>query len=167
VQLGTNLLTAGSLGDYSPALATIGASLTTSGDLLLYGCEVGTGTGQAFVNDLATLTGADVAASDDLTGAAAMGGDWDLEVVAGTIEADAPFSALALADFSDVLALPNGLQNLTTGGSFTDNGATLSDASNYFTVSGKDGVGGITTLDQDATGTFLTIGGGVKNSTGN
>ena len=33
------------------------------------------------------LTGADVAASDDLTGSAWLGGDWDLEYVSGEIEA--------------------------------------------------------------------------------
>ena len=35
---------------------------------------------------MAALTGADVAASDDLTGAAELGGDWELEVSVGTIE---------------------------------------------------------------------------------
>ena len=37
------------------------------------------------VNSLATLTGADVAASEDLTGNAALGGDWDLEYETGQI----------------------------------------------------------------------------------
>ena len=40
--------------------------------------------GQAFVADLAALTGADVAASSDATGDAALGGDWELEIGTGT-----------------------------------------------------------------------------------
>lgn len=39
-----------------------------------------------FIDHLALFTGADVAASDDLTGNAALGGDWELEAAAGTIE---------------------------------------------------------------------------------
>jgi len=62
--------------------------LTDSGDILLYGCDVAQGEiGQAFIEQLAQLTGADVAASTDLTGAAALGGDWVLEAQAGVVEA--------------------------------------------------------------------------------
>jgi hypothetical protein len=39
------------------------------------------------VNLFTTLTGADVTASDDLTGAARQGGDWNLEYSTGSIEA--------------------------------------------------------------------------------
>src|SRR5262249_926383 len=57
------------------ALARIRASLAPGGDLLLYGCDVAAGpAGQAFVGALAAATGADVAASSDRTGAAALGG---------------------------------------------------------------------------------------------
>ena len=44
------------------------------------------------------LTGADVAASDDVTGHADLGGDWDLEVYSGTVEVRSvvtPFGASA------------------------------------------------------------------------
>ncbi|MBQ4783340.1 DUF4347 domain-containing protein, partial [Pectobacterium versatile] len=58
-------------------LATLGAALTESGDLLLYGCEVAQSSGQSFVSLLAQITGADIAASNDTTG---LGGDWDLEI---------------------------------------------------------------------------------------
>ena len=61
-------------------LATLGGALSASGDILLYGCDVAAGAdGLAFVNALANATGADVAASTDLTGAAVKGGDWVLE----------------------------------------------------------------------------------------
>ena len=57
--------------------------LTPDADILLYGCSVAsTGGGRAFVNTLATLTGADVAASTDPTGA---GGNLTLEYTAGVV----------------------------------------------------------------------------------
>ncbi len=68
-------------------LAGLGAALAEDGDLLLYGCNVGSGEGMAFVSQLADATGADVAASDDQTGAWAAGADWDLEVTAGEVTA--------------------------------------------------------------------------------
>jgi hypothetical protein len=41
------------------------------------------------VDSLADLTGADVAASDDLTGSAELGGDWELEYQTGEVEVNA------------------------------------------------------------------------------
>ena len=38
---------------------------------------------------MSRLTGADIAASSDLTGSAGLGGDWELEYATGSIEADA------------------------------------------------------------------------------
>ncbi|MEM9827150.1 MAG: DUF4347 domain-containing protein [Planctomycetota bacterium] len=63
------------------------ASLTPEADILLYGCDVAAGlTGTRFVETLATLTGADVAASIDRTGAESGGFNWDLEHQTGNIE---------------------------------------------------------------------------------
>jgi Domain of unknown function (DUF4347)/FG-GAP-like repeat len=77
------------------------AALAAGADILLYGCNVAAdGVGQSFVNRMAELTGADVAASSDLTGSAALGGDWTLEYQTGTIQA----AALAVADYGSVLA---------------------------------------------------------------
>jgi formylglycine-generating enzyme required for sulfatase activity len=68
-------------------LSTIGKSLTADGDLLLYGCYVADGfVGQDFVNRLAEVTGADVAASDDATGDVVTGGNWNLEQTTGPVE---------------------------------------------------------------------------------
>lgn len=64
--------------------------LTADGDFLLYGCHIAeTSVGRDLVAELADLTGADVAASDDLTGHEALGGDWDLELEVGAIETTA------------------------------------------------------------------------------
>ena len=78
--------------------------MTDSGDLLLYGCNVGAGaSGQQFVESLAQLTGADVAASDDVTGGVAVGGDWELESVTGLIESVIPVGDVALQQYDQSL----------------------------------------------------------------
>ena len=73
--------------------------------LFFYGCELGgDADGEALINYVSDVTGADVAASDDLTGAADKGGDWDLEVNVGTIETQ----AVTAAAFEGVLADKDG-----------------------------------------------------------
>jgi large repetitive protein len=75
-------------------------SLSENGDILLYGCNVANdGTGQEFIDTLASITEADVAASDDVTGNSALGGDWDLEVISGVIETQ----TLVLDEYSNTL----------------------------------------------------------------
>ena len=57
---------------------------------LLYSCETGKGLiGKSFIARLAEFSGADVAASTDLTGGANTLGDWDLEATVGKIDAQA------------------------------------------------------------------------------
>ncbi len=87
VRLGSMTLDAAALDARTEDLTRIGAALSAEGDILLYGCNVATGqTGAEFIGKLAQVTGADVAASDDVTGAAAKGGDWVLEQLTGGIE---------------------------------------------------------------------------------
>ena len=71
---------------------------------MLYGCETGQGSaGQKLVAQLAKLTGADVAASTDLTGNRSQGGDWDLEVQSGSIESAVAFDVTSRNRFQDTL----------------------------------------------------------------
>ena len=71
---------------HSGTLAVLKNTLTEDGDILLYGCDIAAGEdGEAFIEELADLTAADIAASDDITGA---GGDWELEFNSGPIEAN-------------------------------------------------------------------------------
>ncbi len=85
--LGSATLTADSIaGEHSDVLSEIGGALSENGDILIYGCDFGADSG--VIDALAEATGADVAASDNKTGAADKGGDWELEVQAGEIEAD-------------------------------------------------------------------------------
>ena len=70
------------------AVRAWGNALRADADILIYGCDLAsTAEGELLVDTLARLTGADVAASDDLTGHASLGGDWDLEYQAGVIDA--------------------------------------------------------------------------------
>ena len=69
------------------AVAAWSASLNPGADLLFYGCDLAAGSeGQALLKTLQALTGADIAASDDATGHATLGGDWTLEYQAGHID---------------------------------------------------------------------------------
>ena len=108
--LGNTVLDESTLVTRAHDVASWGEALTPEADLLIYGCDVGAqANGQALVQGLAALTGADVAASDDLTGAALQGGDWLLEVQSGHIEALLAPSAQGQAAFSGVLAaVPTG-----------------------------------------------------------
>lgn len=97
-------LSAGKIEGYADALEDTGAALGGDGDILLWSCNTGRGAvGQSFVDALARATGADVAASDNLTGAAFLGGDWQLETMAGSVETDSPLTHAAAAGYDQVL----------------------------------------------------------------
>jgi len=101
--LGNLTLNSDNLGQYSELLAQIGQSLSEDADMMLYGCYVGADSeGRNFIDELAQLTGADVAASNDLTGSDSHGGNWDLEVSAGQIES----AAIPVGSYANVLATP-------------------------------------------------------------
>ncbi|TBU87362.1 DUF4347 domain-containing protein [Phytopseudomonas dryadis] len=105
LQLAGQWLDSGSLEARSDLLASIGQALTDDGDILLYGCQVGAdGAGSAFLQALAAATGADVAASDDPTGASDKGGDWTLEVSLGSIETA---SLTGFDAYASLLAAPS------------------------------------------------------------
>ncbi len=105
VQLGNATLSAENLGRYTDQLASWSDALTGDADLLIYGCDLaGDAHGQQFIESISTITGADVAASDDLTGAAELGGDWILEQTTGTVETE----TLVLRTLATVLADTDG-----------------------------------------------------------
>ncbi|MGL4496417.1 MAG: DUF4347 domain-containing protein, partial [Beijerinckiaceae bacterium] len=70
LNLGTAQLTQDSISSvYGMERAPIRQALSEGADILLYGCDVGAGNrGAAFIAALSAQTGADIAASDDLTG---------------------------------------------------------------------------------------------------
>ncbi len=107
LRLGNSTLTEATLyGDTLSHVQSWGDSLSETGDILIYGCSVAEGDqGISFVERMAEITGADIAASSDDTGAALEGGDWDLEVTAGDVEADVAISASSQQSWGNLLAL--------------------------------------------------------------
>ena len=88
--LGSSVYDNATIKGFDAELAAIGASLHQGGDILLYGCDVAQGAaGDALVHKIADLTRANVAASTDLTGAAAGGGNWVLEDQVGAVHTSA------------------------------------------------------------------------------
>jgi hypothetical protein len=105
LDFGSGKLNLSDLPSFASEIQSWKKTLTDDADLLLYGCDVAEGElGKAFVNILSHLTGADVAASDDLTGSTNLGGNWDLEFQTGEIEALQPFQLSAQQDYNHVLA---------------------------------------------------------------
>ncbi len=105
LQLGSaNLNLQAMQGEYAETLTTLGSALSADADILIYGCNFAEGeTGLKAAETLSTLTGADVAASTDLTGHSDAGGDWALEYQSGRIEAASQVSAAAQQAFSGLL----------------------------------------------------------------
>ena len=93
--------------------------------------------GISFLSRLADLTGADIAASDDLTGSAALGGDWDLEAKTGNIEADITFVAGTTDAYNGVLNTPPNVTLSTVAAAYTENAAPIVIDSNA-TVTDSD-----------------------------
>ena len=84
ILFGNAFLNNDTITNYQPTLASIGQSLTTSGDILFYGCNIAsTEQGEILIKKISEITKADIAASDDITG---KGGDWDLEKEEGFID---------------------------------------------------------------------------------
>jgi hypothetical protein len=105
LQLGSSFLSSLSLEQYTPQLQQWGNSLTAEADILFYGCDLAQNDmGKALVNQISQLTGADVAASIDLTGNAQLGGNWTLEYTTGAIETASPFSAALMSTYQGLLA---------------------------------------------------------------
>ncbi|MBF8271041.1 MAG: swmB [Magnetococcales bacterium] len=105
VQLGHAILSDQTMENHQEALQGWGKALSADGDILFYGCDVGAGEkGAAFVDRVAAITGADVAASENITGAVNKGGDWILERTVGTLESGVVVDAAAQKDYQGALA---------------------------------------------------------------
>jgi hypothetical protein len=110
VFLGNTVLDEQTLQNYTPHLQLWGNALNEDGDILLLGCNVASGeTGQTFIEQLSQIAGADVAASENVTGNAAKGGDWELEAKTGEIETALSVQAGTLQAYSGTLAVGVGL----------------------------------------------------------
>ncbi len=105
LQIGSTQLNADNLGQYQESLQQwFSPQLGQRPDLLIYGCDVASGAqGDQFINKLSQITGADVAASVDLTGGTSKGGNWILEKATGIIEAGQAFTQKVQEAYQEVL----------------------------------------------------------------
>ncbi len=133
LNLGVTVLdAAGMEGMHREQLETIGRALSAGGDILIYGCDFAAGEqGRAAAATLASVTGADVAASDDVTGSAELGGDWRLEENAGAVEARVAIHLGAQIAWQHLLTV-----NLVANGDFTSGTASwtatgMEDSANF------------------------------------
>ena len=107
IELGNSPITTATLTSHAGEVASWGDHLATNADIEFWGCDVGQGAnGLAFVDSVHALTGAQVGASTDATGAAQLGGDWTLERTTGVLAIGAPFSAASMAAYQGVLDTP-------------------------------------------------------------
>ena len=118
LQLGSGGLSLDNLEAYSEKLQQWRNAFCLGADILIYGCNVAL-SAIAFIQRIAQLTNTNVAASKNLTGSAAKGGDWKLEVTTGKIAAPLVFRPEVLAAYSHVLS-------------------TFSEARNYSVKNSKD-----------------------------
>ncbi|MGK7912589.1 MAG: heparin lyase I family protein, partial [Synechococcus sp.] len=97
-------ISAAALNQYSDELQQWQTALSENADILFYGCNVAAGQkGATFLNQIGELTGADIAASNDLTGHGQLGGNWQLEFSNGQIETRSPFQNSVAQDYKSVL----------------------------------------------------------------
>ena len=140
LHLGTGTLSTETMSSqYANDLATIQHALSEQADILVYGCDFAESeAGEAAVSRLAELTGADVEASNDLTGHISLDGDWDFEFKTGSIETHIAISDDAQMNWVGVLGTEtvkdtfsstsygnnNGTQSWSTSWSETDAGGS-------------------------------------------
>lgn len=175
LDLGSMSLNDDNVNDYAEVLSQIGSSLSENGDILLYGCNVAEDQrGVDFIGRLAQATGADIAASTDLTGARSLGGNWVLEAATDTIESK---SLIIDNAYSETLAAPSLLptSNPVDIGSDDDFHATIDITS----VFGAQGVhfgsqwytqvlmndNGVIIFGTDTTNADAYVAGGIVSST--
>ncbi|QDT11572.1 Bifunctional xylanase/xylan deacetylase precursor [Planctomycetes bacterium K23_9] len=114
VQLGNQLVDADTIQQRQDSLRGWSHSLTDSADILIYGCETGAdASGLNLIDQIAKLTGADVAASTDNTGAASLDGNWILERSVGTIESGLAFDARTRQNYTAVMPITIRAQGTT------------------------------------------------------
>ncbi|MHC5109332.1 MAG: DUF4347 domain-containing protein, partial [Planctomycetota bacterium] len=150
--LGNDTVSTEMTAEQHAAWHSLADNFTEDGNIYAYGCNVvdGSGEGQSLINMLSSMTGTEVFASNDVTGA---GGDWQLETVSrgGESElaqgAETELNLAALAGYDSALA-----DYSESGFSGTQ---TFRDGGISFTVSVTGG--GTIDFDYDGTTDTLTI----------
>ncbi len=156
LQLGSAELNTSTLPTYAALLSKIGSALSSKADILLYGCDLASGPeGRALVERLALLTGADVAASNNLTGASFLGGDSDLEITFGDISTTMLIEQEVLDGLGlllvDVGSTPGTAGSISVNGSISNSIEVVGDT-DWFAITLSRGVTYKFDLEGSATG---------------
>jgi hypothetical protein len=154
VELGDVSLDAEVLASLARDVAGWGKALAPDGDILLWGCDVGAGAaGAKFVREFARLTGADVGASTNLTGAKSLGGDWVLERTHGAVTQR--ISSAVLDAYRGTLGNDSPDISGAEAAQAVNDNATITPFDNVFIVDGDGDAFLVTlTLDDAAKGVF-------------
>ncbi|NET45751.1 DUF4347 domain-containing protein [Okeania sp. SIO2B3] len=105
LSLGNSILKNDNIHLYAESIQKWGKCLSASGEILIYGCQVASGQeGREFVRQLHKITGANIAASETLTGNVSRGGNWNLEVIFGQLKSALAFTPEVRASYPGVLA---------------------------------------------------------------
>ena len=95
----------------------------------MYGCNLDEQNGAALLDKLAIITGADIAASNDATGSAKFGGDWELEVTRGNIETAVAVDQQLANLYSHILDITSATVTFTnSSGNFVNTGSLTSSS---------------------------------------
>ncbi|MEM9120478.1 MAG: DUF4347 domain-containing protein [Cyanobacteria bacterium P01_F01_bin.56] len=165
--LGNAYVSNETLEQYKAQLQQWGGLLSAEADILIYACLAARGTaGLSLLNEIASLTGADVAGSIDLTGNEANGGDWLLERSVGQIEAGRAFETITLEEYDGLLQVFTATDAASLIAAITTaNGNTEADTinlANDITLTAvdnaTDGDNGLPSITADG-GNTLTING--------
>ncbi|MBC7906082.1 MAG: DUF4347 domain-containing protein [Rhodospirillaceae bacterium] len=162
IQLGSTLLTSETITGRLSELQTIGESLSSEGDILIYGCDVADGAGEDLLAQIAAATGADVAASTDPTGANVLGG-WNTQTDSDVTRlSDGGFviSWWSLNQDGSNYGLYGQRYNAdgsTAGGEFLINTSTT-NSQNKGALAGLTGGGFVATWQSQHSGTWQTMG---------
>ncbi len=121
IDIGNTRLDLETLQQYRETISGWGDSLAETGDILFYGCNVAESTsGEHFLGEIAGLTGADVSASNDITGNSNSGGDWILEYGIGSRETENLLSYSAIDEWDGVLDSETTITVTTTADTIND-----------------------------------------------
>jgi Domain of unknown function (DUF4347) len=138
VSFGAGALSVETIAEHSGDLAQLGLALGAGG-LQLWACESGQGeAGSTFVDSLAWIAGAQVAASTQRVGAAARGGQWALDVGPSDL---APLSTEGAAVYPGVMATSTTVNDNNTSANLALAPITTTNATvNLNNSSGNDSV---------------------------
>ncbi|MGI9288701.1 MAG: DUF4347 domain-containing protein, partial [Pseudomonadales bacterium] len=160
INLGETTLNANNLTDYQNEISAWSNALDADADILIYGCNLAASNGgEALIDSLSTLTGADIAASTDITGNVRLGGDWDLEYHQGQIDTEIAFTAELQQQWGGTLAEVSGTiyEDINGDGDILDDGVVGADV--RVLLYQDDGDGSIDTGDSFVTSVKTDAGG--------